>query len=63
MEIQERFDWLQDKITHLQNVINKEPQNDIIQNNNINNNDIYHSKFNNNTYNSRFAKNNIILNK
>ena len=63
MEIQERFDRLQDKITHLQNVINKEPQNDIMQNNNINNNYIYHSKFNNNTYNSRFAKNNIILNK
>ena len=64
MEIQERFDRLQDKINYLQNVItNKDPVKDLMQNEIIVNNDInyykYQPKFNNNTYNSRFTKNNF----
>ena len=56
MEIQQRFDRLQDKINYLQNVItNKEPSKGLIQNNNINNN-------NNITNNKNNINNNNIIN-
>ena len=62
MEIQQRFDRLQDKINFLQNeIINKEIPKNLIQEDIIDNNYFnyyqYKPKFNNNTYNSRFNNN------
>ena len=64
MEIQQRFDRLQDKINFLQNeIINKEIPKNLIQEDIIDNNYFnyyqYKPKFNNNTYNSRFNNNDL----
>ena len=53
LEIQQRFDRLQDKINYLQNVItNNEPSKGLIQNNNINNNISITTNKNKNNINS-----------